>query len=54
MKVNTISPNRQKKNIKLKPPATVYNKDVDYFYDNTDACKPLLETAQNINKLGFV
>ncbi|MBH0030270.1 hypothetical protein I6F10_05000 [Pseudoalteromonas sp. SWYJZ98] len=42
------------KNIKLKPPATVYNKDVDYFYDNTDACKPLLETAQNINKLGFV
>lgn len=42
------------KNIKLKPPATVYNKDVDYFYDNTDACKTLLETAQNINKLGFV
>ncbi|TMP17011.1 hypothetical protein [Pseudoalteromonas sp. S2893] len=42
------------KNIKLKPPATVYNKDVDYFYDNTDACKTLLESAQNINKLGFV
>ncbi|WP_039037644.1 hypothetical protein [Pseudoalteromonas sp. ECSMB14103] len=42
------------KNIKLKPPATVYNKDVDYFHDNKDKCKIFLETAQNINKLGFV
>ncbi|WP_033016068.1 hypothetical protein, partial [Pseudoalteromonas sp. BSi20495] len=40
--------------IALAKPRDVYNKELDYFHDNKDGCKTLNETAQNINKLGFI
>lgn len=40
--------------IALSNPCDVNNSKNDYFHDNEDACKPLLETAHNINKLGFI